>query len=77
MVIEWESFVLVAAVSLAAASIVVTVASLGIRLHENSVQARALRESTGRWPLAASRVLFAFCALAVIFGIYLIVPAFH
>ena len=75
--IEWDSFLLVAVVSLVAASAVVTVASLGMRLYENGLQARTAGESSGRVSLAAARILFGVCGLVVIFGVYLIIPAFH
>lgn len=75
--IEWESFVLVAAASLVAAVVVVTIASLGMRLYENALHARETGASTGRWGLAAARVLFALCGVVVLYGVYLIVPAFH
>lgn len=75
--IEWESFVLVAVVSLVAASAVVTIASLGIRLYESGLHARAADASTGRLALVGARVLFGACAAVVLFGVYLIVPAFH
>ena len=75
--IEWDSFLLVAVVSLVAASAVVTVASLGMRLYENGLQARTAGESSGRVSLAAARILFGVCGLMVLFGVYLIVPALH
>lgn len=75
--IQWGSFLVVAAVSLVAASIVVTAASFGMKLYENAVQARAAHTSTGRVALAVARVLFGFCGLVVLLGVYLIVPAFH
>lgn len=75
--IEWESFLLVAVVSLVAASAVVTIASFGMKLYENVLQARKAGESSGRVALAVSRVLFGLCGLIVLFGVYLIVPVFH
>lgn len=75
--IEWESFLVVAVVSLIAAIVVVTVASLGMRLYENAVHARATNASTGRWGLATARFLFGLCGLVVLYGVYLIVPGFH
>lgn len=75
--IEWEAFLVVAAVSLVAASAVVTVASLGMKLYESSLHARETQASSGRWGLAAARILFGLCGLMVLYGVYLIVPAFH
>ncbi|MEO6941795.1 MAG: hypothetical protein ABI238_08230 [Terrimesophilobacter sp.] len=75
--IEWESFLLVAVVSLVAASVIVTIASLGIRLFENAMHAREANASAGKVGIGVARVLFAICALLVLFGVYLIVPAFH
>ena len=75
--LEWESFLLVGVVSLVAAIVVVTVASFGMKLYENSMQARAIEESSGRLALTTAKVLFGICGLVVLFGVYLIVPAFH
>ena len=75
--IEWEAFLLVAVVSLVAASFVVTVASFGMKLYESALRARAAHVSSGRWGLAAARILFGLCGFVVLFGVYLIVPAFH
>ncbi len=75
--IEWGSFVLVAVVSLVAASALVTVASLGIRLYEHGRQAREEQQGSGRVVMAVARILFGLCALIVLFGVYLIVPVFH
>lgn len=75
--IEWGSFVIVAVVSLIAAGTVVTIASVGMRLYENALQARITGESSGNVSVAAARILFGVCGLLVFFGVYLIVPAFH
>lgn len=75
--IEWESFILVAVVSLVAASVIVTIASFGIRLFENATHARAAEPGAGRIGMGIARVLFGACAVLVLFGVYLIVPAFH
>lgn len=75
--IEWGSFVVVAVVSLIAASTVVTIASFGMRLYENALQARITGESSGNVALAAARILFGVSGLLVLFGVYLIVPVFH
>ena len=75
--IEWGSFLLVAGFSLVAASAVVTVASFGMKLYDNAVRARKAEESSGRVALTVARFLFGVCGLIVLFGVYLIVPAFH
>ncbi|MEO7349811.1 MAG: hypothetical protein ABIW32_08150 [Terrimesophilobacter sp.] len=75
--IEWESFLLVAVVSLVAASAVVTIASLGMKLYESALHARETQASSGRWGLLVARILFGLCGLLVLFGVYLIVPVFH
>ncbi|HNP16032.1 MAG: hypothetical protein KF739_02400 [Cryobacterium sp.] len=75
--IEWESFVLVAVVSLVAASVIVTIASIGIRLLENATHAQKQDPRQGKVRLAVARTLFGVCGVLVLFGVYLIVPAFH
>lgn len=75
--IEWESFILVAVVSLVGASAVVTIASFGMKLYENGLQARAAEAASGKTALAMSKVLFGVCGIVVLVGVYLIVPAFH
>jgi cytochrome c biogenesis protein CcdA len=74
--IDWPAFLLVGVVALVSACVVVTVAALGFRLLETGKSARQSGES-GRISLAVARALFAVCALVVLFGVYLIVPAFH
>ncbi len=81
--IDWGDLLLVAVVSLIGACVVVTVAAVGIRLFEQGKFAQQSAEvagrsgNAGRISLAVARVLFAVCALVVLFGVYLIVPAFH
>ncbi len=75
--IEWQSFVLVAVVSLVAASVVVTIAAIGIRLVEGAQHARSEHPARARRAVVASRILFGICGLVVLFGVYLIVPALH
>ncbi len=75
--IEWGSFLIVGVVSLVAASAVATIASFGIKLYENALQQRVTHESSGRVAITVARILFGLCALIVVFGVYLIVPAFH
>lgn len=72
MSIDWEAFVIVALVSLVSAAALVSVYALGLRL---------LAVSPDETPSAAARAgataCFVVCGLGVLFGIYLIVPAFH
>lgn len=75
--IEWESFAIVAIASLLGACAVVTIVAVGLRLFENGMRARASDPSTGGGALAIARVLFALGGLVALFGVYLIVPAFH
>jgi len=65
--IDWLAFVTVVVASLIAASTIVTLFSLALRLGDGE-------ES---WRKRASIALYVVCALAVAFGIYLIVPALH
>jgi hypothetical protein len=65
--IDWIAFVTVVVVSLVAACIVVALFSLALRLGDGEAP----------WRRAASIGLFVVCALFVLFGIYLIVPALH
>lgn len=75
--IDWAAFLLVAITSLVGACVVVIVAALGIRLYEHGSVAQKLGGSSGRVSLVLARVLFGFCGAVVLFGVYLIVPAFH
>ncbi len=81
--IDWLAFLLVAVVSLVGACVVVTVAAIGIRLFENGKVAEQAAEveggatRAGLASLVVARTLFGVCALVVLFGVYLIVPAFH
>ena len=65
--IDWAGFARVFLAALVAASLLVTLFSLALRLSDT--------ESRGR--KAASIALFVLCGLAVVGGIYLIVPALH
>ena len=75
--IDWAAFLLVAIVSLVGACVVVTVASVGMRLFENGKVAQQAGERSGRVLMAVAHALFAVSAIVVGFGVYLIVPAFH
>ena len=69
--IDWIAFLSVAGASLLAAVIVVGFYSLGLRLLTPSGQ-----PSSGIRRLGAV-TCFVICAVAVLYGVYLIVPAFH
>ena len=68
--IDWAAFALVAAVSLAGATLLVGFASLGIRL----LGCAGPRSVAARSGAIAS---FAVCVIAVAFGVYLLIPAFN
>jgi predicted DNA repair protein MutK len=74
--IDWTALGLVSVVSLVATILVVGVAACGIRALDVAVE----HEKLGR-RAAALRTLGRLCigvaGLAVLFGIYLIVPALH
>lgn len=74
MNIDWLAFVVVAIATLVSALVVVGSYGLGVRLL-----AVAADSVPSRQPLVRSSAYLCFgvCAAAVLFGIYLIVPAFH
>ncbi len=84
MNINWSNFLLVAAASIGASALIVSVFSLGMRALSN---AEFVSESAKKGDLASLRkesasraaayALFAISAAAVVYGIYLIVPYFH
>ena len=67
--IDWSAFVVVALVSLFSAAALVSLYSVGLRLL--TVDDRSAVRT------AAGYACFVVCALGVLFGIYLIVPALH
>jgi len=67
MTLNWMAFVTVVVVSLVSACGVVTLFSLALRLGDGEA----------RWRRPVAVALYVVCALIVLFGIYLIVPAFH
>lgn len=89
--IDWASFAIVAVASMGAAVFVVLMYALGIKLlsvpPNGAVQAEGLeRDSeddevtmTGRplWATLLANTCFTICGIAVLFGIYLIVPVLH
>lgn len=82
--IDWGSFLVVAVASLGFTLVIVSTFSLGVRLLTNAqnlvsaakkgkkraVQGEALNR-------IASYMLFALCSAALLYGIYLAIPAFH
>lgn len=76
--IDWGSFILVAAVSLVGACLLVAFASIGFRLYDHGKRERAAAlPGGGRWAITGAVLSFAVCAAAVLFGVYLIIPAFN
>jgi hypothetical protein len=69
-VIDWGSFLVVGAVSLFAATAIVSVYAVGLRLLYSPAG-----QVTSRPRRIAGFACFALCALGVLYGIWLIVPA--
>jgi hypothetical protein len=65
VIVNWAEFLTVIVSSLIAASLLVILFSLGLRLSDSEQRARKL----------AGRAMFVLCGLLVVFGIILIVPA--
>ena len=65
--IAWETFAIVVGAALLAACVLVTLFSLALRVGDGA-------ES---WRKPASVGLYVLCGLAVLLGIYLIVPVLH
>ena len=65
--IDWTTFPLVVGVALLSACVLVTLFSVALRVGDSPVPRRRI----------ASVALFVLCGAAVLFGIYLIVPALH
>lgn len=81
--INWNSLLLVAAVAIGATVAVVAVFSLGMRFLTD---ARHIRSEGKKKDVAkpgeiifrtAAYAMFTLCSMALIYGIYLIVPYFH
>jgi hypothetical protein len=70
MTIDWLDLLIVAATSLVAAAVVVTLFSLGVRLTSTP-------DPRPRVATLGAFVCFGLAGLAVLYGIYLIIPAFH
>jgi cytochrome b561 len=82
--INWSSFLLVAAASIGFTLFIVAFFSLGVRLITN---ARHIMPAAKKGRASAARAealnrslayaFFAICAAALLYGIWLIVPYFH
>ncbi|WP_181032289.1 MULTISPECIES: hypothetical protein [Arthrobacter] len=79
MSIDWLAYLVVALVTLVATLLVVGLYSTGVRLYAISSDARPSPAAQGRLVLvkAGAYACFALCGAAVLFGVYLIVPALH
>jgi hypothetical protein len=72
MIIDWGSFVAVALASLISTCVVVGLYALATRLL-----AAAPSAGQKRVALIGAYTCFTLCGVAVLYGIYLIVPYFH
>lgn len=84
MTIKWDNLFLVAGSSIGAALLVVALFAVGVRLLTDArlAEAKAKKgDSKAARVEALSRtvsyIAFSLCGSALIYGIYLIVPAFH
>ena len=82
--INWQGFLLVALASIGFTTLVVSLFSFGMRLLTNSKHAlpsarkgKATAVRTEALNRFGAYGLFAICAFALLYGIYLIVPYFH
>jgi hypothetical protein len=74
--IEWSSFLIVAAATWVSAVIVITLFSTAVRMRASYLdRAEAGQSSTGLQ--VAYWTVFGICGLVVLLGVYLIVPALH
>ncbi|GAA3286382.1 hypothetical protein ACFFON_04595 [Arthrobacter citreus] len=79
MSIDWVAYLVVAAITLLATLVVVGLYSTGLRLYAVASDRNPGPEATSRLKLvkAGAYACFTVCGAAVLFGIYLIVPALH
>ncbi|MGZ4660790.1 hypothetical protein [Arthrobacter sp. 92] len=70
---KWLELVQVAGATLVAAVIVVTLYAVGVRF---TAIAGDPEQSTPRWMRSLAYACFALCGIAVLFGLYLIIPYF-
>lgn len=82
--INWLSFALVTGASLGFTMVIVITFSLGVRLLTNAENyAARAKKMTPRdvrlevFNRSGSYVLFALCILALLYGIWLVIPSFH
>ncbi|NKX55822.1 hypothetical protein HGG74_15005 [Arthrobacter sp. E918] len=71
---DWFALVVVALATLVSALVVVGSYGLGVRLLAVAADAAGPRQPLVR---STAYLCFGVCAAAVLYGIYLIVPAFH
>jgi hypothetical protein len=69
--IDWPAFFVVLVATLVAASAVVTLYSLGLRLVDRTGDGHA------SWQRPVGIACFVACALVVLYGVYLVIPYFH
>jgi succinate dehydrogenase hydrophobic anchor subunit len=69
--IDWPAFFVVLVATMIAASAVVTLYSLGLRLVDSS------SGRSGAWQRPLGIACFVACALVVLYGVYLVIPYFH
>lgn len=67
MTIEWGNFLIVLIVSIVGACGIVVLFALGVRLTAGE----------RRWQKPVGVSCFVLCALLIVYGIYLIIPALH
>lgn len=84
MSINWSNLLLVAVASIGATLLVVSLFAVGVRLLTDAriAEAKAKKgdDSAARFEAVSrtvSYIAFSLCASALLYGIYLIVPAFH
>ncbi|WP_231712535.1 MULTISPECIES: hypothetical protein [unclassified Arthrobacter] len=79
MSINWVAYLIVAGITLLATLVVVGLYSTGVRLYAVASDRNPGPEATDRLMLVkvGAYACFTVCAAAVLFGIYLIVPALH
>ena len=84
MTIKWDNLFLVAGTSIGAALLVVALFAIGVRLLTDArlAEAKAKKGDNAAARVEAisrtfSYIAFSLCGSALLYGIYLIVPAFH
>jgi uncharacterized membrane protein len=72
--IDWPAFITVLVASVLSGVVVVTLFSLGLRLVSSE---RPGSSHASNWRHALGIASFALCALAILYGVYLIIPGLH